>query len=244
MIRRSIQKYSLVIISSMLYNFNKIRNIHKNEDIYIIASGPSLDFIDSSFFNNKITIGLNQVYKKIKTKYLLRKESEFLEEVIKETPGTIHFISNGSSGGENLINKDKCIELTQMNSSINICCFDHNANKHQLPDELPENGLVVSYSSITSAIHLAAYMGAKNIILVGHDCGVLDNKANYQGYHTKETLSVVWQNELDYKKWLSKDIEKDTIKLKGILKKIYNVNIYSLNPFINFGLEGHIYKKV
>ena len=36
-------------------------DIHKNEDIYIICSGKSCDFIDESFFKNKITLGINQV---------------------------------------------------------------------------------------------------------------------------------------------------------------------------------------
>ena len=44
------------------------KNKHKDSDIYIIASGKSLDFIEPNFFNNKITIGINQVYKKSKYK--------------------------------------------------------------------------------------------------------------------------------------------------------------------------------
>ena len=40
------------------------KNIHKDKDIYVIGSGSSCDFIDNSFFDNKITIGINQVYKK------------------------------------------------------------------------------------------------------------------------------------------------------------------------------------
>jgi len=43
---------------------NDFENIHKGLDIYIICSGKSLDFINNDFFNGKITIGINQVYKK------------------------------------------------------------------------------------------------------------------------------------------------------------------------------------
>jgi hypothetical protein len=57
----------------------EFKNLHKGEDIYVIASGKSVDFIDNSFFENKITIGINQVYKKIKTKYLLRKEYNLIK---------------------------------------------------------------------------------------------------------------------------------------------------------------------
>jgi len=38
-------------------------------------------------------------------------------------------------------------------------------------------------------------------------------------------------------------IDGDTIKLKGLLKDAYGCNVVSLNPFINFGLEGHVYKR-
>ena len=74
------------------------KNIHKNEDIYVLASGKSVDFIDNSFFENKIIIGINQAYKKIQCQYLVRKESKFIEEIIKKNKDTIHFISKGNCG--------------------------------------------------------------------------------------------------------------------------------------------------
>ena len=40
------------------------KNIHKDETIYIIGSGKSVDYLNISFFSNKITIGINQSYKK------------------------------------------------------------------------------------------------------------------------------------------------------------------------------------
>ena len=112
--------------------------------------------------------------------------------------------------------------------------------KIELPTE--ENSLYVSFSTITTGIHLAAYMGAKNIILVGHDCGTLNGECNFTAYHTKQTRGLVWKNEKDYTKWLL-DIEGITIELKKTLQEKYSCNICSLNPFINFNLEGNIYEK-
>ena len=37
----------------------EFKNIHINEDIYVIGSGSSLNYIDKSFFENKITIFMN-----------------------------------------------------------------------------------------------------------------------------------------------------------------------------------------
>jgi len=89
-----------------------------------------------------------------------------------------------------------------------------------MPNILPKpNKLVVSYSTITTGIHLAAYMGAKNIILIGHDCGTIDGECNFKDYHTAQTYKIVWRNgKQDYVNWLSK-IENQTIKLKSLLKE-------------------------
>ena len=46
-------------------------------------------------------------------------------------------------------------------------------------DPKRDNKLIVSGSTITTAIHLAAHMGAKYIILLGHDCGTLDGENNF-----------------------------------------------------------------
>ncbi len=294
------------------------KNIHKNEDIYVLASGKSVDFIDNSFFENKIIIGINQAYKKIPCQYLVRKESSFIEEIIKKNKDTIHFISKGDCGGvdkkfiaetvnalkkvdtQNVVlynhtknncerkkcelkklepNHDNAVETntsdikgcywkTQSsptvywsNSSTDIKpdvefknnddFLNHNSEngfpknlskirtifKIELPTE--ENSLYVSFSTITTGIHLAAHMGAKNIILVGHDCGTLNGECNFTDYHTKETRG---NSEIHYTKWLL-DIEGVTIELKKTLQEKYSCNICSLNPFINFNLEGNIYQK-
>ena len=115
------------------------------------------------------------------------------------------------------------------------------------PIRLPSasNKLVVSFSTITTAIHLAAFLGAANIVLVGHDCGTLDGHTNVGGYHTPASLSLAWGPHHDaaktaYTKWLGV-IEQDTVRLKTLINEAYSCNVVSLNPFINFRLEGHSY---
>lgn len=225
-----------------MIELDKFKNIHKDSDIYVIGSGPSVNFIDPSFFDNKITIGINQIYKKIKTTYLVRKEYALLQDILKNVKDSIHFISQGNCGGKGNSNYDFIKKNYKDNK--NIVVYKHNINNSAVfPDKLPTDGLVVSWSTITTGIHLAAYMGAKNIILLGHDCGTIDNKCNTDSYHTDKTYKIAHKNgETDYKKWLSK-IECQTIKLKQKLKEIYKCNVYSLNPFINFGLEGHKYNR-
>ena len=221
----------------------EFKDIHKDNDIYILASGKSVDFIDNSFFDNKIIIGINQVYKKYSCQYLVRKENELIDSIIDDpiNKNTTFFISVGSSSQNNMKNLIKYKKLSN-NKKKNIVMFGHNPNTKKI-DNLPnDNKLVVSYSTITTGIHLAAYMGAKNIILVGHDCGTINGKSNFDGYHTDKTYKIAHKKgEEDYKQWLSL-IESQTIKLKLLLKEKYGCNVYSLNPFVNFRLEGNVYK--
>lgn len=222
------------------------KNIHKDETIYIMASGKSIDFLDSKFFVNKITIGINQCYKKYVPNYLVRKEHTLLKEILDLTLNTIHFVTKGNCGDDyiNQSNNKFSDNLTKLLEEHKCVLVDHDENKYIIKELPSDNKLVVSRSTITTAIHLAAYMGAKYIILVGHDCGTLDGEPNFIGYHDDSTYSIAHGNEEPkekYKLWL-KEIEEQTIIVKQLLKEKYGCEIYSLNPFINFGLEGHKYE--
>ena len=223
-------------------DIKKFEGIHTGADIYVIGSGKSLDFIDPVFFENKITVGINQIYKKIRTDYIVRKDGGFIDDTVKRMDDKqVLFVSKGKYGRNNTANINHIQKKFPKNA--NIVVFDHETNKHSITDLPGANKLVVSHSTITTGIHLAAHMGAKNIILIGHDCGLLDGESNFAGYHTANSVKLEWKNGFaDYNRWLPK-IEDATIALKGLLKKKYGANVYSLNPFINFGLEGHKYSK-
>ena len=58
----------------MYNNVTQLKNIHNGKDIWIICAGSSMNYIESEFFENKITIGLNQVYKKFPCDYVIMKD--------------------------------------------------------------------------------------------------------------------------------------------------------------------------
>lgn len=215
----------------------KFKNIHKGEDVYIIASGKSLDFIDDSFFDDKILIGVNQAYKKIWCDYLVRKETKFIKDSLESE--SIVFVSEYDSGnlntGESKLNTNKI-------QHDNLYYFEHPDNKHTKIDTSIFGGdkIVVSFSTITSAMHIAAYMGAKNIILVGHDCGLIDGEMTFKGYYNS-IKDTPWKDWGQYKNWL-KIIESQTITVKNEIKKHYDANVVSINPFVSLNLENHIYQ--
>lgn len=217
-----------------------LKDKHLNEDIYIIASGASMDHIDPSFFEGKTTIGINQVYKKFKCTYLVRKEVKHIQPSL--ATGSIVIVSEFDSG--NLNSGDHKLNTNKVEHP-NLYYFEHLDNLHDQVDTSvireDSNKMVVSFSTITTAMHIAAYMGAFNIILCGHDAGVLDGKMNFEKY-SDSIADTPWQSWDQYRNWL-KVIEGQTLKVKQALQSIYDLNIVSINPFINFGLEGHKYER-
>ncbi len=216
----------------------ELENKHKGKDIYVLASGKSVDFIDPRFFDRKIVVGVNQVYKKFECDYLVRKEVKFIKPSL--ATGAIVVVSEYDSG--NLNSGDG--KLNTHTKHANIRYFKHLDNEHQNVNTSivgdPEH-LVVSFSTLTSAMHLAAHMGADNIILVGADHGVLDGKMTFDDYYDG-LGDTPWSNWSQYRNWL-RVIEGQTLKVKKDLQEYYDCTIISLNPFINFGLEGHKYER-
>ena len=229
----------------------ELKNTHKDEDIWVIGAGASMNYIDPSFFEGKLVIGVNRVCRFFRCDYIVSKgdrTGSLLCELSENLNGAKLVLSRWESGNPPTKPPANWRELKKQREGENTVDCEHYFFTHpRKPDEQPmldcvgTEDIVVSHSSITSAIHLAAYMGAKNIILCGHDCGMIDGQVTIKDYY-KNIKPVPGSIKL-YHHWLKTQIEKHTIDLKAKLKEVYGVNVMSLNPFINLGLEGHKYDK-
>ena len=163
-------------------NITELKDIYKGLDIWCVLAGSSMDYIDPSFFEDKIVIGLNQVYKKFPCHYIVIKDClegprfpRSIEELDKlGIPLLFSKYYKGHPPQKNIANHS------------NAYYFEHNPRKkgrfkEELKD-LKDDEIYVGKSTVTSLMHIAAYMGAKNIILCGHDCGKLDNNNYFKGY--------------------------------------------------------------
>ena len=92
-----------------------------------------------------------------------------------------------------------------------------------------DDRLVVGPTSLHMAMHLAAYMGAANIILVGADCGAFDNVSRIADYPDPN-------GHLHYGLW-TRSLEAMARRLR-----ILGVGVHSLNPWVTPRLEGHRYE--
>jgi hypothetical protein len=230
---------------------SELKNKHSGEDIWIILGGASMDYVSYSFFENKIVLGINQVYKHYPCNYILMKdcleEPRFPRSIKQLDSLNIPLIFceyyKGYQHYENCLWDPQGGEKNIVEHK-NSYMFKHNPRSKSLIEELPtlgEDELIVSKSSVTSLLHLAAYMGASNIMLCGHDCGTLDNNLYYTDYTEKDWKSA--GNWRGIGTWISR-LEVESQMVRAFLMKRYGVNIHSLNPFLNLNLEGHEFKKL
>jgi hypothetical protein len=198
----------------------------------VLGSGATLNFIDPKFFYKKITVCVNDVGEIYlpTTQYVVTKYHPEAISYAQQMPDVNIVVSRGSLGGPH---------YSALPALKNLYTFNHNINKGPstitVTDWPPEgDSLYVSWSSITSAMHFAAYLGAKNIIMVAHDCGELDDKGWVSGYPVEN-----WnKDKIEEAKERNKQFEIQSIAVKTKLKELYGCNVYSLNPFINYNLEG------
>ena len=198
-----------------------LKDAHRGRNIYVVGGGKSLDYYPPNFFKNKTVLAVNQASRIVPATYVVRKENS--------KTGNVPIIASKHVAGriEGSTNKaDYIFEHGQNDcSTINV-------------DELHPHGnkIVVSWSTITSAIHLAAFMGASNIFLVGHDCATLDGEQTAYGYYDGVSR---FTGEQDYDEWLSL-IAPQTAFVRDYIMEEYQTPIIALSPFIGLKHEGHI----
>lgn len=207
----------------------ELKDKYQGHDVFIVASGPTAGFIAPEFFDNKVAIGVNEAWMRFPNlDYLVRKEA-------------LRSVTAYASGIPLILSRYNCgvlqYEQNILEGEADYYIFEHEDNKLDRVDLSIIGGekIVVSWSTITSAMHIAAHMGAANIIMVGHDCGTIDGQPNMPGYPPSPIA-----DEQGYINWLAR-IEPQSIMVRERLHEVYGCRIYSLNPWINVGLEGHKY---
>ncbi len=212
----------------MELSIKELKNLHQNEDIFVLGSAASMDFVGKDFLKDRISIGCNFLFKDFPVKYTVAKELHAQD------------VKNASLVSKVILSKHPCGNLSYepdkipKPTDVDYYTFEHRQNQCGIVDwsVLGTDEIIVSWSTITSAIHIAAYMGAKSIFLMGVDGGVLNGKVNYSTYFADES-KVDW-----YKEWIPK-ILPTTLELRDRLYDVYKCRVMLVSPFLNFKLEGH-----
>lgn len=194
------------------------------ETVWVIGSGASLDYIPAAFFNGKHCVCVNRVgitlnLRSFYTVSHYHRDGMIVADTRPDLPVIVPELDLGRFGPE-----AANTEPTQPN----IYRFPTNDQMFGSFDPARDwptdpHHLVAGPTSLHMTMHFAHYLGAAHIVLVGADCGTLGNRSNFDGYARGDNPFGVWQATLGG--------VADQIRARG-------TTVHSLNPFVNFALEG------
>ena len=193
-----------------------ISELKHEGDIYIIGSGATLDYWNPDFFLDKTVIGLNLIYKFFPCTYMLTHHHPIVQEAI-------------DSGQTVITSKhDICLSaLKEHDFSGEYYIYYHTEQGFTSVNiEEIDGVLAPAGTPVVASLQVAYKMGAKNIILVGIDGGLLDGRMNFKYYPTPTQAGHPGRVQGVIEKTANK------IREKG-------VGVYSMIPFVNLTLEGH-----
>jgi len=209
-------------------NWDELSGLHQGETVWVLGSGPSLNFLTAEFFADKVTVSTNHSAKVLghKADYAFTHYHRVAKHLLADTGCVVTIDKDTESGGQWADTQDERLVLAPTPHPQ-----PPGAGWNPITSHRPKPGQVVyGSSSIHGAMHLAAHLGAHFIMMVGADCGTIDGQHRVTGYPEGAKL------------W---DLYNTHHKLmKDYLEKEYPVKIHSLNPFINLNLEGHTFQGV
>jgi len=212
------------------------RNRYAGRDIYVLGSGPSLNHIPTRFFDGKLVVGTNHGVMTYlgRADYLVSKYHHHARDYRLRWPDIPVVVTRGNLGS---------ISSTGMlEDGPPFIVVDHNRNPGDTwrPTDWPTDpdALIATWSTIATAMHWAAYLGAANIIMAGHDCGWIDDVGRVPGY--RQAADNVADDDGDSPMWEGFDAQSRMVKHE--LMERYGCTVTSVNPWINLALEGHTYR--
>jgi hypothetical protein len=205
-----------------------LKNKHLGETIWVLGSGSTLSLVKPSFFDDKIVISTNFAAQVagIKAEYVFTHYHADLSKLLTSAKYGLTLLK------DTLTQADWTADIPDNLVFVNQDSYSPpGASWNPFTTHTPrEDSLVYGSSSIHGSMHLAAWLGASSIVLVGADCGVLDGSDRIPDYPQGDTPWALYN--------LHHKLMKDWLADK------YGVGVYSLNPFINFNLEGHKFQGV
>lgn len=214
------------------------RNLHAGEDIYVIGSGPSLNHfgdIDRMFARKRIVScnhGMSRAMRRLPD-YLVTKYHQHAYEYLEWFPDVPVVVTRYDRGNR---------VREHLSDDVPFIVVDHPDNTGMTwnAGEWPSDAsqFIATWSTITTAMHWAAHLGAANIVLVGHDCGHIDDVGRVPGY--RQAADGLEDDDGDRDYWRGFDLQSRQVKRE--LERRYGCNVVSLDPFINRNCEGHTFR--
>ena len=211
---------------NLLTDVTKFRDSRKGETAWVLGSGASLNHVPRWFWADRLIVATNFAGVRLGLDKFYTVTHYHLDAgiIAEQRPDLAVIAPRTDQGGI------AAIPVPPTAPNIFYINTGHQAYSQfdcaELWPREPDT-LVVGPTSLHMAMHFAQYLGARHIILAGADCGTLDDASNFDGYPAGDNPMTVWESSL-------RDVARH-LRSEG-------VSVMSLNPFVNFGLEGHKFR--
>ena len=203
-------------------------NVHQGQTIWVLGSGATLQHTAPGFFADKIVIGTNfsGVMRPECDPYSVTHHHIDADRIAEMRPDCLVFTPTV----EQVPPEDRSPSRAQAWNVVFVPTTDQHYARFNPFDHWPadDDRLVVGPTSLHMAMHLAVYMGAAQIMLVGADCGEFDGRSRIDGYPDPD-------GHLHFGIW-TRSLEAMADKIRSL-----GVGVHSLNPWVTPRLEGHRY---
>lgn len=191
--------------------------------VYIIGTGASIRCLDLSFFKKEKTIGLNQSWRHLETDYIVTVHPEL-------------YADYAAAGNESRRTR-WCIKKKPPMADLELSDPKHYVfgTSYDLQTVLlrPKDTLFLGEGSQTTAMDLAARLGAKTIVLVGCDAKALGGDYHAHDQHVRW---VGRKPEDQYKMY-----RDSAAGVRRVLRSL-GVTVMTLSPFlgVDAGEEDYV----
>lgn len=183
-----------------------------NTDVYLIGTGPSLRCLDLSYFDDKVCIGLNQAWRHLKTAYSITVHPELVVEYEQ---------SDRQTGTQWVVKK----KPPMASLSLDDPRYYVFTTSYDVLDVVrrPADVLFLGEGVQTTAMDLAARMGARSVVLVGCDAKSLGGDFHAHDQHVR------WLGQRPADQYAL--YREDTARVRAFLRRL-GVPVMTLSPFI------------
>jgi hypothetical protein len=191
-----------------------LRHRHAGEQVWVCGSGPSMDWVTPDFFENKVVVAINEVGFNFGIK-------EFYTATNYSTHHPVVAANVEANPDRIFVMPDMNLEAADM-TATHIGSGNHITFRPHKPFWNPQTGwptdpdvLVIGGTSSHLALHLACYMGASQVNLVGIDNGYINGQGNFKGYSGRVN-SQGWSDQFPI--------------VVNKLRELYGVRFFRLQP--------------
>lgn len=196
---------------------------HRGQDVYVCGTGPSMRCFPPEFLRDKVTIGLNQFWKYAATRprgegqvspttYSLTVHPELLQEYLAAArrPPTQWLVKP----------KAPMADLTLDDPRFYVF---HAAEDWGLFARPVQDTLFQGRGVQQTALHLAAHLGARAVVLVGVDMCALGGDHHGHDQHVRFLGLPAADVYAEYRAW--------TRKARRLLREHHGIPVLTLSPF-------------